>query len=209
MSTGSALWYFSRGSGVVSVVMLSLAMVLGLLIRNKKPLPGLPKFVVPNLHRNVALLSVAFLIFHIATAVLDSYVAIDWVDVFVPFLSVYKPLWLGLGAVSIDLVLAVVITSLVRKHMSRQIWRAVHWLVFTAWPIAVLHGLTMGPDITSGLLLGLTVLCTAAVVAAAFFRYRKTRPVPRQLAQAQRTVPHAPGARRESVPTQSTTGHPR
>lgn len=169
-SGGSALWFLSRGSGIVLLVLMTLVVLLGLLTRAGRPLPGLPRFAVAGLHRNASLLSLAFLAIHIGTAVLDPYVTLRWVDAVLPFTAGYHPLSIGLGALSMDLLIAIVVTSLLRQWIGRRVWRAVHWAAYAAWPVAIAHSLALGPDIGHGFLLWLTVACIAAPVAALTWR---------------------------------------
>jgi methionine sulfoxide reductase heme-binding subunit len=102
--------------------------------------------------------------------VLDSFAPISIVDAFIPFTGTYRPFWLGLGAASFDLLLAVTVTSLLRRRMGFATWRAVHWLTYASWPIALLHGLGTGSDVKSTWLLALSVACMAVVLAAVLAR---------------------------------------
>jgi len=117
---GTALWYASRATGVVTLVLLTAVVVLGMLVNRQGRLPGLPRFAVTGLHRNISLLSVVFLAIHVLTAIADPYVTIGWAATVIPFASPYKPFWLGLGAVSLDLIAALILTSLARAWMSRR-----------------------------------------------------------------------------------------
>lgn len=170
MSAGSPLWYLSRGTGVVLLVTFTLVVVLGILTRGGRPLPGLPRFAVTALHRNAALLSVALLGTHVGTAIADPYVPLRIVDAVVPFTASYHPLSIGLGAVSLDLFVAVVITSLLRGFLGRRAWKVVHLSVYAAWPIAVAHSIALGPDIRHGGLLWLALACVGVTVVAAAWR---------------------------------------
>ena len=170
MPTGSSLWYLSRGTGVLSLLMLTLVIVLGALTSGGRTLPGLPRFAVAGLHRNLSLLAVAFLAVHITTAVVDPYVTLRWVDVLVPFGASYQPVWVGLGALSLDVMLAIVVTSLLRRHIGRRVWKAVHALVYASWPIALVHSFMLGPDVTRGFQRWLAVGCVAASAAALGWR---------------------------------------
>lgn len=170
MTSSTSLWFASRATGVVSLLLLSAVAVLGALISRKGRLPGLPRFAVTGLHRNLSLLAVAFLAVHVLTAVADKYVSIQLVAAVVPFIAHYEPLWLGLGAVSLDLMIALIATSLVRSRVSPRLWRAVHWLSYAAFPIAVVHSVGASTDLRSGGLLVLTVACALAVAAAAAWR---------------------------------------
>ena len=148
-----ALWYASRATGVVSLLLLTLVVMLGILVNRQGRLPGLPAFAVTGLHRSLSLLAVLFIAVHVATAVIDPYVSIGLAAVVIPFASAYQPLWLGLGAVALDLIAALVVTSLARAHLSRRAWRGIHWLAYAAWPVALVHGLGSSTDLRSGGLL--------------------------------------------------------
>ena len=135
LTSTEGLWFASRATGVVALVLLTVVVVLGVAVNRKGRLPGLPKFAVTSLHRAVSLLSVAFLAVHIGTAIADPFVSIGIAASVIPFASHYQPFWLGLGAVSVDLMLALVITSLLRGRIGRRTWRAVHWLAYASWPV--------------------------------------------------------------------------
>ena len=170
LTSTEGLWFASRGTGVVALVLLTVVVVLGVAVNRKGRLPGLPRFAVTSLHRAVSLLSVAFLAVHIGTAIADPFVSIGIAASVIPFASPYQPFWLGLGAVSVDLMLALVITSLLRGRIGRRTWRAVHWLAYASWPVAVAHSIGSGPDMWRGWLTWLTVGCAAAAVAALGWR---------------------------------------
>jgi predicted ferric reductase len=169
-SGGSAYWYLSRSTGAVALLLLTFAVALGVVDVRRWSTPRWPRFVVDSLHRNVSLLAMAFLALHILTSVLDSFAPISLRDAFVPFAGSYRPFWLGLGAVSFDLLLAVTITSLLRQRMGYSSWRAIHWLTYASWPIALLHGFGTGSDVKATWLLGLSVACLLVVLAAVLVR---------------------------------------
>jgi sulfoxide reductase heme-binding subunit YedZ len=176
----TALWYASRATGVVSLLLLSLVVMLGILVNRQGRLPGLPSFAVTGLHRSLSLLSILFIAVHVATAIIDPYVSIGLAAVVIPFVSVYKPFWLGLGAVALDLIAALILTSLARAHISRRLWRGVHWLAYAAWPVALVHGIGSSPDLRSGGLLLVAIGSALAVAGAGLWRLAsKAREVPR------------------------------
>jgi predicted ferric reductase len=170
ITSSTAFWYASRATGVVSLVLLSLVMIIGMLVNRQGRLPGLPRFAVLGLHRNLSLLAVAFVAVHVISAVADSFVSISLAAAVIPFVSAYEPLWLGLGAVSLDLMAAVIVTSLLRRYIGRRTWRAVHWVAYASWPVAVAHSIGSSKDLQSGPLLGLTVACILAVIGALAWR---------------------------------------
>ncbi|HEY7890726.1 MAG TPA: ferric reductase-like transmembrane domain-containing protein [Solirubrobacteraceae bacterium] len=166
----SLAWYLTRSTGTVALLLLTVSLLLGILDVRRFATPRWPRFVVDELHRNVALLSIVFLALHIITAVLDSFTSISILDAFIPFIGSYRPFWLGLGAVSFDLLLAVSITSGLRRRIGYTAWRATHWASYACWPIALLHGFGTGSDVKATWLLGLSIICVLAVLAATLWR---------------------------------------
>lgn len=164
------LWYLTRGSGIVTLVLLTVAVLAGILTVTRWSRPRWPRFVVEGLHRNLSLLATIFLGVHIASSVLDGYVSIRWIDAVVPFGGAYKPFWLGLGAVAFDLFVAVAVTSLVRARLGYRTWRGVHWLAYGSWAVGMIHGLGLGSDSSQGWMLALYGLCAASVAVALAWR---------------------------------------
>jgi predicted ferric reductase len=170
ITSSTALWYASRASGVVALALLTVVVVFGILVNRRGRLPGLPRFATSALHRNMSLLAVAFLAAHVITAITDPYVTIGIAAVVVPSASAYKAFWIGLGAVSLDIMIALIVTSLARARIGRRTWRAVHWLGYACWPIALVHSIGSSNDMRSGGLLAMAVICAAAVLGAASWR---------------------------------------
>jgi len=138
------LWFVSRASGLALLVAFSAVLVLGVAARLGSAPRRWPRFVFSELHRTLALFSVAFLTLHVATAILDPFVTIGWAATVLPFASGYRTLATGLGTLAVDLGGAVLLTSLARGRLGYRAWRAVHWLAYLAWPVAFVHSLTAG-----------------------------------------------------------------
>jgi hypothetical protein len=170
VSGPSAYWYLTRGTGVVALLLLTVGLVLGVMGPTAFRTSRLPRFAVSALHRNVTLLALALVVVHVVTTILDGYTPIGLRDAFVPFVASYRPVWLGLGAVAFDLLLALIATSLLRNRLGLRAWRAVHWLAYASWPVALLHSLGTGSDVRSAWLILLAFSCTVAVVAAVLWR---------------------------------------
>ena len=166
----SALWYLTRSTGAVALILLSASVVLGIAGVGRLERREWPRFVVQGMHRNVSLLALALLVVHILTSVLDPFAGISLLDAVIPFSGTYRPLWLGLGAFASDLLFAIAITSIVRRRLGAPVWKAVHWLSYLCWPLAVVHTFGTGSDVKQVWLLALTAACIAAVVAAVWVR---------------------------------------
>jgi sulfoxide reductase heme-binding subunit YedZ len=144
--TDKALWYLMRGGGVTSLLLLTGVVVLGVLTSRKTSLPTLPRFATMTLHRSISLLAVVFLLIHVTTAVIDPYAQVRLVDLLVPFLGSWQALMLGLGTLALDVFAAVLVSSLLMKHVSRRVWRTIHWFGYGVWPLAFVHSLGTGSD---------------------------------------------------------------
>lgn len=169
-TSSQLLWYTTRATGVVALVLLTVAVVLGVLTSVRYDTARWPRFALQDLHKRVSLLAMAFIGLHILTTVTDTYAPIGWVSVFVPFTSSYRRLWLGLGTVAFDLLLAVAVSSMLRRRVPAQLWRALHWLTYASWPLALVHGLGSGTDPRLGWMVLLSIGCVSAVLAAVGWR---------------------------------------
>jgi DMSO/TMAO reductase YedYZ heme-binding membrane subunit len=168
--SSTLLWYLARGSGVTALVLLTVSMVLGIVTSVRWSSPRWPRFVTQAVHRNVSLLAIAVILVHVATIVVDGFAPIGWKDTVLPFTSGYRSLWLGLGAIAFDLVLALTFTSLLRHRIGARTWRVVHWLSYLCWPLVVLHGFGAGSDAKLSFVLVVNVACVLAVVLAIWWR---------------------------------------
>lgn len=164
------LWYLSRSTGLVCLVLLTATFVLGIGANSRLSSAGWPRFVTQGLHRNISLFVLALLTVHIGTAIADNFVPIHLIDAIVPFRSAYRPFWLGLGVLAVDLLIALVLTSLVRQRLGYGTWRVVHWSAYLCWPLAVVHGLGTGTDPRRVWAVALALACGAAVLLAVAWR---------------------------------------
>lgn len=165
------LWYLSRATGILSIVLLTAVLVLGMMISGRRRPEGDSATVVMAMHRWLSLGMVAFLLTHIATAIAETYVSIDLISAVVPFTSAYRTFWVGLGTLAFDILVAVTVTSYYRDRLSPRAWRAIHLLSYFLWPIAVIHGFVLGTA-NEPLLRAITGLC--GVVGAAVIGWRLT-----------------------------------
>jgi sulfoxide reductase heme-binding subunit YedZ len=165
-----ALWALGRGTGVASLVLISLALVFGLVTRSGRPIGTLPRFSVALIHRNVSLLASVFVVIHVLSLLFDSSAQLKLVDLVLPFLGSYRPVWLGLGTLGVDLLIAVIVTSLLRRRIGQRAFRFVHWFSYAMFPVALFHSIFTGTDAATPWFIAVAVFCSASVVAAAGWR---------------------------------------
>jgi methionine sulfoxide reductase heme-binding subunit len=173
---GPDLWYLTRAAGLVTLVLLTASMVLGLLNAGRFATRRWPRFLVQGMHRNLSLLALAFLAVHIGTTVIDTYTSISLGNAILPFSSPYKRFWLGLGAFASDLLIVIVVSSLVRQRIGHRLWRVIHWAAYACWPVAIAHSLGTGTDHGKIWVVALTCACIGVVVMAATYRAVKLLP---------------------------------
>ena len=170
MST-QLMWFASRGSGLALLLLFTAVMVAGALNSGRLGTTRWPRFAVAAVHRNLSLLALAFLAVHVATAVIDTYAGIGWLDAVLPFGSVYRPVWLGLGALAGDLLIAIVLTSLLRVRIGLRTWKVLHYASYACWPLAVIHGLgTANYDARISWVLVVNAVCVLTVLIAVGWR---------------------------------------
>lgn len=184
----TSLWYATRASGIVALILLNLSMVLGLVTTSRPRARSWPGFAQQEIHRRISIIAVVFVAIHVLTSILDTYVHIGWLAIVVPFASPYSRFWVGLGTIALDLMVAVFVSSLLRAHLKPGTWRAIHWLAYASWPVALIHTFGMGTDSRERWVIALGALCVLAVGLSLAWRVR------------------AAAKRRASVPT--TTNHP-
>lgn len=169
-TSSQLLWYTTRATGVVALVLLTASVVLGALTSVRFGTLTWPRFALQDLHKRISLLAIFFIALHIVTAVSDTFAPIGWISAFVPFTSSYRRLWLGFGTAAVDLLIAVTVSSLLRQRINARLWRAIHWFTYASWPLALVHGLGTGTDPHLEWMVLLTIGCVAAVLTAIGWR---------------------------------------
>ncbi len=178
-ANGKTFWFVTRGLGVGALLLLTASVALGVLTTVRVKSTRWPRFVTAGLHRNLTLLAIGFVGVHVVTTVLDGYTSIGLKDAVIPFLSSYRPVWLGLGAIAFDLLLILVVTSLLRERIGYRLWRYVHWLAYASWPVALVHALGTGSDARVAWMRLVGIGCVTAVVLAAMARFALRPGLPR------------------------------
>jgi sulfoxide reductase heme-binding subunit YedZ len=169
-------WYAARAGGVVAYLLLSSVVALGLSMSGKKRLERWPRFALEDVHRFGGLLVGAFLVLHIATVAIDSYLPFSLTSLAIPLVSRYRPLWVGLGIVAAELLLALAVTNHYRNRtLDYRLWRRAHYLNFAVWGAATLHGLGSGTDRSTPWLLALYALAVSSICGLTAWRVLRLR----------------------------------
>ncbi|WP_288799307.1 ferric reductase-like transmembrane domain-containing protein [uncultured Arsenicicoccus sp.] len=187
-----ALWVLGRATGVSTLVMLTVATALGVVMSGGFRHRELPRFALAEIHRRASLLATGLLVVHVLSLWLDAEAQLDAVDLLVPFLNARNPLWWGLGTLALDLLLIVVVSSLLRKRLPHAVWRGLHLLAYASWPFAVLHSVGGGTDSATWWVRLTAITCCAVVGGAVGYRLVRrsgSRLVHRSGSRLGRTLP--------------------
>ncbi|MDD7937083.1 ferric reductase-like transmembrane domain-containing protein [Actinomycetospora lutea] len=187
------LWNVSRALGLVALLLTGVVLALGALHNTsltKIVGQALPRFVLVALHRNLALITVVFVLLHVVAVLVTPYLPLRWYHLLVPFTATFNPWPVALGAISFDLLLAVVISSSLRKYLSKRAWLVVHWTSYVCFPVAVAHAVA-NASFRGGTWWTLLVplVATGLVVAALLYRRAARRRPALPLADRGRTDP--------------------
>jgi len=171
------LWYATRATGIVTMLLFTAVVALGTLVANRVGGTFIGRFEINEVHRSLTMVAVVFLVIHIVTTVLDSFVSTGLISAVVPMTSAYKRIPVALGAVGFDLILAVWISSLLKLRIKNQSWRFIHWFSWLAYAISLVHGYLTGTDAHHGIGMMLVIGCGGFVALAALWRFlgRPTR----------------------------------
>ncbi len=160
-------WLLLRTTGFLVLGLLTVAVSLGIAgpaIRDPRV-----RLVSVTVHRAAAVLGTLLLLAHVTFAVLDTWVTVSPLAVFLPGASAWEPLWIGLGALAFDTVLLLAVTSALRRRFA-NLWWNVHLLSYVAFALAWLHALGVGTDASDPVMLWLAGLSAAAVAASLLLR---------------------------------------
>ena len=152
MTTWSAVtWDTARAGGFAAYILLSLAVSVGLVLRNRWQTPKWPRLITNELHGYLSLLALVFIVVHVLAVLVDPFTHFGLAEVLVPLVSHYRPVWMGLGIVALYLLLAVWVSSRLRRASDTSTWRRIHVLAYGVYVAATIHGLGTGSDTRSGL----------------------------------------------------------
>jgi hypothetical protein len=174
--TPETTWLLLRAAGLVAWAALTLSVATGL----AGPAIGNPTWrgVSVAVHRAGAVLGLGLTLAHVVLAVVDPFVSIDAVAAVVPGVSAWEPFWVGVGALAVDALVVVALSSALRGRGPRT-WWALHVLTYPAWILATGHALGVGSDVTRTPYLvpaAAGIVLVAVALAARMGAVRRGRP---------------------------------
>ena len=166
-------WYVARSGGIVAWALLAASVLWGLALSTKVTAGGPRPNWILDLHRFLGGLALIFTGVHVVALVLDSYVHFGLTEILVPFSSAWHPAAVAWGVIGLYLLVAVELTSLARKRISKRMWRMTHFLSFPLFLMTTVHALTAGTDRSTFLLRSSVVAVSALVTGLTFVRVRQ------------------------------------
>lgn len=173
-----ATWYVSRAAGLVTWLVCALSIVWGLVLSTKLiRRRGLPAWLL-DLHAFLGTLALVFCAIHMGALAMDKYMAFGWRELLVPMSSPWKPGPVAWGIVAFYLLVAVQVTSWLRKRLPKKVWHTVHMTSFVLFGAGTVHGVTAGSDWSNRLVVWGSILVGALVVGLAVVRFTAKRKKP-------------------------------
>lgn len=144
--TATTPWHFSRAAGTVAYLLLAGSTLWGLLLSTKIIKESVPAVLSLAMHNTLSWLAVAFTGLHALALLLDSYYTYTLADLTIPFIGPYRPGWVGLGILSLYLMLLTSLSFRFRKRLGQKRWRQLHYTTFAVYLLVTVHGAMAGTD---------------------------------------------------------------
>ena len=139
-------WYISRASGLMAYLLVWLSTLWGFAISSKIFDSFLKREFTYDFHEHISLLALGFMLLHAIVLLLDRVEPMQLVEILVPFVSNYRPLWTGIGIFAFYLSILVTVTFYIRSRIPMKAFRRIHYLSIVAFVGALFHGLYAGTD---------------------------------------------------------------
>ena len=131
---------------MVAYLLLWFSTAWGLAIPSKFFSSVLSQEFTFDFHEFISLLTIGFVVLHVSVLLMDRYLPYSIWQILIPFLSTYRPIWVGLGIISFYLIALVTITFYMRNRIVMKSFRTIHWLSFVSYIGVALHGIYGGTD---------------------------------------------------------------
>ncbi len=175
MTVESITWDVARVGGLMAYVLTTASVLIGIALSLKWRSPTWPRFVTNELHRFVTLVGLVFIGIHTLAVALDPFIGFTPLEVLVPFVSHYRPIWVALGIVAAYVAIAVYLSERVRSRIGYDWWRRFHFLAFAVFVLGTLHGLGTGSDTRAAWAVAMYAICGLTVIGALTLRLLPTK----------------------------------
>ena len=139
-------WYVTRSAGIIAYLLLWFSTVWGLAVPTKLLTPALEQTFTVDFHEFISLLSIGFTLLHVFVLTIDRYLPYTPLQILIPFLSPYRPFWVGMGILSFYITLLVTVTFYLRSKIGMKTFRSLHVLSLLGYLGVTFHGLFAGTD---------------------------------------------------------------
>jgi sulfoxide reductase heme-binding subunit YedZ len=163
-------WILGRASGLTAYILLTLSVLAGIVVKSRPFGARVKQPTAIDTHRTLALLGLGALVIHASSLALDTTQRIPVRALFIPGLSPYRPLWVGIGVLTAELMVIVYASFSVRKRIGFKNWRRLHWATYALFAGGTFHGLLSGSDSSRSWALAIYFGAVAAVAAATAWR---------------------------------------
>ncbi|MCA9980301.1 MAG: hypothetical protein KDD89_05700 [Anaerolineales bacterium] len=139
-------WFLTRSTALMAYLFLSASTAWGILLSTKIIKEAVPPPVALEMHNTLSWLALGFTAVHAFLLLFDTYFTYTIADLLIPFIGPYEPLWVGLGTISLYLMLFINLSFYLRKQLGQQLWRLMHYSTFLLYIGATVHGFMAGSD---------------------------------------------------------------
>ena len=218
-NTVQTMWYITRASGLVAYVLLWFSMVWGLGVSSKIFDVVLHGTFTYDFHQYISLLAIGFTLLHVGVLLFDGYMPYSVFQILIPFISPYRPFWIGIGIIGFYLMLLVTVTFYIRQKIGMKVFRTIHVFSLVSYFAITLHSFMSGSDsslpsvmvlyvvtflITMFLIVYWLVMAAQkkldkqAALKARLLKEKQAPMQPKQLSKPAHTNPYVPKDRRYS-----------
>jgi sulfoxide reductase heme-binding subunit YedZ len=139
-------WYVTRSAGIIAYLLLWFSTVWGLAVPSRLLNPVLEQTFTVDFHEFISLLSIGFTLLHVFVLTVDRFLPYTPLQILVPFLSPYRPFWVGMGVIAFYITLLVTVTFYFRSKIGVKTFRSIHVLSLLGYLGVTLHGIYAGTD---------------------------------------------------------------
>lgn len=170
-----AYWYLARAGGLIAYLLLWAATLWGVMMSGKTLKGRIDAALLYAMHEFLPILAMVFAVLHAVILLGDAYIRFDIFDLLVPFQAPYRPVWTGLGTLSLYLSLALIVSFYVRSVIGRRVWRIFHYTTYLAFILALVHGVMAGTDASQPVVQWMYVLTGQTLLLATLHRVLMAR----------------------------------